>query len=309
MKKKHLPVLLQEIIDFVPSKKEISVIDCTTGLGGHLINIVQKSCTQSRFLAFDQDKNNLDFAKNRLKSYKNQLIFVHSNFKNLLQYARNHEFENSDFILLDLGLSSPHVDEAERGFSFKKNGPLDMRFNQETGLTAAEIINQSSFSDLCQIFRQYGELNTAPRIAKAISSAREENKIKTTLELAEIIKKSFPENKHNKILTLVFQALRIEVNDELTVLKQVLDDAISLLAPQGRIAVISYHSLEDRIVKQSFRYWSADCHCNKKSPICTCHFQPQLKIITSKAIVPTETEQETNPRSRSAKLRVAEKYT
>jgi 16S rRNA (cytosine1402-N4)-methyltransferase len=303
----HTPVLLQEILANLPSIKIKTLIDCTLGLGGHLKTLIQNLCSDVQVLAFDQDQNNLSVAKERLIDYSSSIHFINDNFQNLVKYARKYNFDKVDLILLDLGLSSPQVDQASRGFSFSQDGPLDMRFNKNQNLTAADILNQYSEKQLAAILWRYGEIKKANKLAQTIYRVRNIKPVTTTLDLAAILKDFFPENQLKKALPCVFQAFRIAVNDELRVLKEVLPSAIDLLKPGGRIMVISYHSLEDRIVKETFKYFSADCHCDKNNPVCICHFQPSIKIITKKPITPAPEEIIKNPRGRSAKLRIAEK--
>jgi 16S rRNA (cytosine1402-N4)-methyltransferase len=246
------------------------------------------------------DKNNIKIAKERLSKVKNEIFYIHSDFRYLVKYARENDFTDIDFILYDLGLSSPHLDNAENGFSFKKDGPLDMRFDKMQELTAQKIVNEYSEEEIAKIIKEYGEIRIARKLASRICEIRKRKKIRTTAELAEIIGSL-------KIMPQVFQALRIAVNDELRSLTVSLNDAVQLLKPGGRIAVISYHSLEDRIVKNVMNYYSKSCICPKEKIICDCEERRILKILNRKPIRPGEEEIELNPRSRSAKLRVAEK--
>lgn len=305
----HDPVLLPEILENVPLNQAKVVIDCTTGLGGHLSALAQKTSPTCKLLALDQDEKHLAIAKTRLGPLADKCVFIHKNFVHLLECARMADGVPADIILYDLGLASPHVDRAERGFSYKKDGPLDMRFDQSAHIpTAKDLVNTLSEKELADIFFHYGEERRSRPVARKICDHRHQAPIESTQDMREIIESLSPIPKErNQMLKRVFQALRIAVNDELEVLKQSLIDAISILAPGGRIAVISYHSLEDRIVKQTFKSVDNTCHCPIEIPICECEDRQLLKIITRKPILPSPQEIEDNPRSRSAKLRIAEK--
>ena len=304
----HTPVLLQEIIDLLNLRAEMHVIDCTLGLGGHSLEILRKIGSRGKLLAFDQDANNLKLAKEKLKAFSRQTTFVHANFENLEKIAKKHKFQPVHVILFDLGLSSPHVDDPERGFSFREDGPLDMRYDQSQQLTAQKVINRCSEVKLADILYHYGDETRARVIAKKIVAVRKKKPITSTLELVNVIGSTLIKHKQ-KIhpATRTFQALRIYVNRELEVLEDTLDQAINLLDPGGRIAVISYHSLEDRIVKNKLRYYTKTCICPKELPICQCNFKKKLYILTKKPIIPSGIEVQKNPRARSAKLRVAER--
>lgn len=305
----HIPVLLDEILDLVPLHKAELIIDCTVGLGGHLEAFAQKTSTKARLIALDQDKEHLLYAQKRLGQNAEKSLFIHTNFVNLLQCAKANEIAEADMIFFDLGLASPHVDDPNRGFSYQSEGPLDMRFDiSDSKTTAADILNSSSEDQLKRIIYRYGEENSAPRIAKAIVTKRLEKEFKTTTDLKKLITEmtSHPA-RQNQLLKRVFQALRIEVNKELDVLTQALEDAISLLSKDGYLVVISYHSLEDRIVKQLFKKYENRCHCPKEIPICQCKDQQKLKIVTKRPVVASQQEIADNPRSRSAKLRIAQK--
>ena len=319
----HHPVLLHETLDLLNLEANTQIIDGTLGLGGHSLEILKKLGPKGKILAFDQDERNLKVAKERLKKYEKQVIFAHDNFENLLKQAKKHQFK-PDAILLDLGLSSPHIEDPERGFSFMKDGPLDMRFDKRQELTAYQVINSTPEKELADIIYQYGEERQSRKIARRIVEARKRKKIETTTELAEIIegKRKAGSGKRKELTTyrlpptarkgihpatLTFQALRIYVNRELEVLEKVLEDSLSLLQPGGRLVVISYHSLEDRIVKNFFKHQTKNCICPKELPICQCNFKKTLYILTRKPIIPNRVEVSENPRSRSAKLRAAER--
>ena len=281
-------------------------MDCTLGLGGHSEKLLEKVGSKGKLIAFEADEENLKKAKERLKKHKNQITFIHKNFVHLQRETESRNITNIKCILFDLGLSSTQLDSGNKGFSFKEDGPLDMRFDKSGGITAEEVLRKYSVKKLEQIFREYGEERYARRIAELIKNGPP---IKTAKELADLIDYNTPRHKKNRIhpATRVFQALRIEVNDELNVLKTALEQAINVLAKGGRLIVISYHSLEDRIVKRTFKTATRECICPIEIPVCVCNHVPDLKILTKKPITPDEDEIRTNPRARSAKMRVAEK--
>lgn len=302
----HTPVLLSTTLDLLNLEANKHVIDGTLGLGGHSLEILKKIGPKGKLMAFDADERNLEEAKKRLAKYSKQILFIHDNFENMAEHARKHKFQ-PDAILLDLGLSSPHLDEAERGFAFLKEGPLDMRYDKRQRLTAEIVVNSTPERELADIIFQFGEERRSRRIARAIVEARKKARIRTTLELAKIIGKAIPRTGKIHPATLTFQALRIYVNHELEALTKALHNSLYLLKKGGRIAVISYHSLEDRIVKNFFRDQTRNCICPKELPICQCKFEKMLYILTRKPIIPKGIEVSQNPRSRSAKLRVAER--
>ena len=302
----HTPVLLSETLDLLNLEANKHVIDGTLGFGGHSLEILKKIGPKGKLMAFDQDERNLEEAKKRLKKYEKQVLFIHDNFENLAEVASKHNFQ-PDAILLDLGLSSPHIDDPERGFSFQKEGPLDMRFDKRQKLTAEAVVNSYSEKDLADIIFHYGEERKSRLIARVIVQARKKAPIKTTTQLAEIIGKAIRSKGRIHPATLTFQALRIYVNRELEVLEKVLEQAIKLLKKGGRLVVISYHSLEDRMVKNFFRNQTRNCICPKELLICQCNFQKKLYILTRKPIISDGIEVSHNPRSRSAKLRAAER--
>ncbi|MBU0728079.1 16S rRNA (cytosine(1402)-N(4))-methyltransferase RsmH [Patescibacteria group bacterium] len=304
---KHTPVLLNESIDHLNLRAGKTIVDCTLGLGGHSEEILKKIGKNGKLIAFEQDEENLKLAKKRLKKYEKQITYVHENFENLRSQISELGLDLVDGILFDLGLSSPHVDDAQRGFSFKNDGPLDMRFDKRQKLTAEQVVNKTKEKDLADIIFHYGEDRKSRIIARKIVEARKQKPIKTTSELAELIKSTIRSRSKLHPATQTFQALRIYVNRELEVLELALDQAINLLKPKGRLVIISYHSLEDRIVKKKFRYYTQDCICPKELPVCQCNFQKKLYILTKKPIIPTGIEATTNPRARSAKMRVCER--
>ncbi len=307
----HTPVLLAETLDLLNLKVNTNVIDGTLGLGGHSLEILKAIGPKGKLMAFDQDERNMDQAKKRLADYSGQVIYVHDNFENIAAQAKKHAFR-ARAILLDLGLSSPHIDDPERGFSLKKDGPLDMRFDPRQSLTAQQVINSYGEKELADIIYHYGDERRSRPIARAIVEARKKESVTRTTQLAEIIanasrKKNKPGKKQGiHPATLTFQALRIFVNRELEVLERVLKDALSLLEKGGRLVVISYHSLEDRMVKNFFRDQTKNCICPKELPICQCNFEKTLYILTKRPIIPNELEVSQNPRARSAKLRAIE---
>jgi 16S rRNA (cytosine1402-N4)-methyltransferase len=308
----HKPVLLDETIDLLNLREGMNVVDCTLGLGGHSLEILKRIGAKGKLMAFDQDSENLEKAKNfinskhEIRNSKN-IIFVNSNFENLKSEIKNHKFPAPDAILFDLGLSSPHVDNAERGFSFHRDGPLDMRYDRTQKLTAEKVVNTYSEEKLADIIYHCGEEKRARIIAKKIIHVRKTKPITSTLQLVRVIASTLHHKSKIHPATLTFQALRIYVNRELEVLESALHQAIDILKPKGRIAVISYHSLEDRIVKNTFRYYTKDCICPKELPVCQCNFKKKLYLLTKKPIIPSGIEVQANPRARSAKLRVAER--
>ena len=287
---KHIPVLLKEVIDLLNVRDGKTYVDCTLGGGGHTEALLQKSQFQNpkyKIIGIDADHQALEAAKERLSQYEN-VEFVHDNFRNLKKILS----QKVDGILLDLGVSSYQIDEACRGFSLQKDGPLDMRMDQSLKLTAKTIVNEYSQDSLGKIFKDFGEERFWRRIAKAILVKRFTSQIKTTFELKQIIEKAIPTWKKRESVTRIFQALRIAVNEELASLKIALQDAVDLLNPGGRIVVISYHSLEDRLAKHAFR---------------EAKEAKTLKILTKKPLKPLDEEISLNPRARSAKLRAGEK--
>jgi len=307
----HTPVLNKAVEKYLPVLKGEAVIDCTLGLGGHSELFLKNIGKKGTLVAFELDEKNLEIANNRLNDIKNKnkILFIHKNFAHLKEEVEERGISNVKLIFFDLGLSSPQVDEAERGFSFLKEGPLDMRFNKNQALTAEMIIHTYSEKQLADIIYEYGEERMSRKYARII---KENLPIKSTIELAELIASSAPKPSKGKKskkhpATQVFQALRIEVNNEMESLKVALKDAIDILEPGGRLIVISYHSLEDRITKNIIRTESKECLCPPEIIICQCNHKPQVKIITKKPIIPDEEEIQENPRARSAKMRVAEK--
>ena len=305
----HVSVLLNECLEGLNIKENGIYVDGTLGGAGHSSEILKRLSKEGRLIGIDQDTDALKAAKERLKDYSN-VTFVHSNFSNIDNVLNNLNIDGVDGILMDLGVSSYQLDEGERGFSYMKDAPLDMRMNRENDFSAYNVVNEYSEEDLYRIIRDYGEEKFAKRIASFIVENRQEKNIETTLELVEIIKNAIPakarrEGPHPAKRT--FQAIRIEVNSELSILNKTIEDGVEKLNKGGRMAIITFHSLEDRIVKNKFRDLAVSCRCPKEFPVCVCGEKAKVKIISRKAIEPTKEEVEINPRSRSAKLRVIEK--
>ena len=303
----HTSVLLTELVDAIninPDKQNI-IVDCTLWLAGHASEVIKKMNPDDIFVGFDADERNLVLAKERLDKLKThtKIVLIHSNFENLSSKLKEHGIESVTGIYYDLWVSSMHFDQADRWFSLRLEGPLDMRFDTRSGKTAADILNYYEEKDLFQIFKEYGEEPHARKIAARVITARKEKKFQTTWDLTDFLDTQI--NSHIKTKTRVFQALRIEVNGELETLKKSLSQAISLLESGWNIFVISFHSLEDRIVKQTFKKETRDCICS--DIICTCHHTASLKLLSKKPILPSEIEQKENSRSRSAKARLAQK--
>ena len=305
----HISVLLQECLDGLAIKPDGIYVDGTLGGAGHSSQIA-KRLTTGRLIGIDRDPVALAAAGERLKPYADRVTLVHSNFCQIKQVLADLHIDGVDGILLDLGVSSPQLDDAQRGFSYMHDAPLDMRMNNQDSLSAYDVVNTWSQEQLQKILYGYGEERYAPRIAAAICRRREEQPIATTLELVDVIRSAMPpaalrEKQHPAKRT--FQAIRIAVNDELGSVEQVMEDAIPLLKRGGRLAVITFHSLEDRIVKSAMAEAAKGCTCPPRLPVCVCGNTPKVKLISRKPIVATEEELEVNPRSRSAKLRVCEK--
>jgi 16S rRNA (cytosine1402-N4)-methyltransferase len=302
----HIPVLLNEVLDGLRVRPGGRYIDATVGGGGHTAEILSASSPDGRVLGLDRDPGALEMAGARLASYAGRVVLVHSSYTRLAAIAPERGFFPADGVLFDLGLSSIQLADPDRGFSFARDGPLDMRFDSTTsGQTAADLVNYLSSEELANLIYRYGEERRSRRIAEAIVAARP---IHTTGGLASVIERAVGRRRrHIHPATLTFQALRIAVNDELAALEETLPQAVEVLAPGGRLVVISFHSLEDRIVKQFIRRESRDCICPPELPICTCDHRATLRTITRKPMRPTQEEVAANPRSRSARLRVAEK--
>ena len=305
----HVSVLLEECIDGLNIKPDGIYVDGTLGGAGHSSRIAAK-LTTGRLIGIDRDPVALKVAGERLAPFGDRVTLVHSNFCEIKQVLRDLNIQGVDGILLDLGVSSPQLDDGSRGFSYMADAPLDMRMNNEDALTAHTVVNTWSQEELKRILFTYGEERYAPKIAAAICRRREEKPIETTLELVDVIRSAMPaaalrEKQHPAKRS--FQAIRIAVNDELGSVEKVMEDAIPVLNPGGRLAIITFHSLEDRIVKQGMADAAKGCTCPPNFPVCVCGNKPKVKIISRKPIVSGEEELEINPRARSAKLRVCEK--
>ena len=306
---RHVSVLLQECLDGLDIKPDGIYVDGTLGGAGHSSQIAAR-LTAGRLIGIDRDPVALEAAGERLKPFGNRVTLVHSNFCEIKQVLQDLDIPGVDGILLDLGVSSPQLDDGARGFSYMADAPLDMRMNSQDSLNAEIVVNTWSQEELKRILYTYGEERYAPQIAGAICRRREEKPIKTTMELVDIIRSAMPpaalrEKQHPAKRS--FQAIRIAVNDELGSVEKVMEDAIPLLNKGGRLAVITFHSLEDRIVKTAMAAASKGCTCPPNFPVCVCGKKPQVRLVSRKPIVATEEELEVNPRSRSAKLRVCEK--
>jgi 16S rRNA (cytosine1402-N4)-methyltransferase len=300
----HVSVLYQQIITVLRPKSSGFYVDGTVGAGGHAWGILNASSPDGMLIGLDVDQNALEIARGRLSDFADRVRLIHSSYTALTSVLLASSWDHVDGILIDLGVSSMQIDSPERGFSFLKDGPLDMRFDPSQSVSAADIVNKNSEEDLANILWQYGEEQHSRRIARAIVNARP---FHTTLELANLIAKNAGKSGKIHPATRSFQAFRIAVNRELTSLSDFLPKAIQALVPGGRLAVIAFHSLEDRIVKQFFRLESRDCICPPEQPVCTCNHKASIIEITRRPIEAEEDEKKQNPRSRSAKLRVAEK--
>ena len=299
----HIPVLLQPILQYLTPAER--VIDGTLGAGGHTRALLDAGVAE--VLSLDLDPMALEIARANLQAYAGRAHIVHASYWDMVEQAHNIGWSAVDGILLDVGVSSMQLDRPERGFAFMKEGPLDMRFDPSGGgISAADLVNEADEAELANLFYKYGEEPQGRRLAHGIVAARP---YQTTLQLASTIERITPRRKGDKIhpATRVFQALRIAVNDELAGLERVLPKAIDLLRPGGRLVVISFHSLEDRIVKQAFKLASTDCICPPNVPICVCGHHASVSLVTRKPLIADDAEIAQNPRSRSAKLRVVEK--
>ena len=305
----HVSVLLEECIDGLNIKPDGIYVDGTLGGAGHSSQIA-KRLTTGTLIGIDRDPVALKAAGERLAPYGDRVKLIHSNFCEIKQVLENLNIEGVDGILLDLGVSSPQLDDGSRGFSYMADAPLDMRMNNEDPITAADVVNTWSQEELKRILYDYGEERYAPRIAEAICRRRAEKPIETTLELVDIIRGAMPaaalrEKQHPAKRS--FQAIRIAVNDELGSVEKVMRDAIPCLNPGGRLAIITFHSLEDRIVKNGMAAAAKGCTCPPSFPVCVCGKKPKVKLISRKPITSTQEELDRNPRARSAKLRICEK--
>ena len=307
MEFRHIPVMLHECIDGLNIRPDGIYVDGTAGGAGHSCAIAEKLGEKGRLISFDRDPDAVAAAAERLSAFPNAMV-VHSNYSDMKSVLHNLGISAVDGVLMDLGVSSFQLDEASRGFSYHSDAPLDMRMSRE-GLSAADIVNTFSEQQLAKIIFEYGEEKFSRRIASNIVRAREKAPVNTTLQLADIIRESVPQKarREKNPCKKTFQAIRIAVNGELDHLSKGLDEAFHCLKPGGRILVITFHSLEDRMVKRCFQRLQNPCTCPPKAPICTCGKKPQVRVLAKGAVPPTEEEVARNPRARSAKLRVAEK--
>ena len=306
----HLPVLYSEVMDALAVKPDGTYLDGTLGGGGHSEGICQRLSENGTLIGVDRDKDALNAAEKRLQPYKNNKIFVQSNYADVKLILREQGIAGLDGALLDLGVSSFQLDNPERGFSYMHDAPLDMRMNADDSFTAEDVVNGYSEAELTKIIKDYGEERWAARIAQFIVKARKDKRLTSTYELVDVIKAAIPakarrEGPHPAKRT--FQAIRIEVNDELGQLERSINDFIDVLNPGGRLAVISFHSLEDRIIKEAFKKRLDPCTCPPEFPVCVCGRVADVKKVTGKPVTASEEELEQNPRARSAKLRVLEK--
>lgn len=305
----HKAVLLNEAVEYLNIKEDGIYFDGTLGRAGHSSEILKYLSEKGKLIAVDRDIAAVEAVEKKFSSNKS-LILEHSNFQDFDKVFKKLGIEAVDGMLFDLGVSSPQLDNAERGFSYQKDGPLDMRMNQNQSLTAADIVNNYSQVELEKIIEEFGEENWAARIAEFIVKMREDKKIESTQDLVDVIKAAVPKGARRSgghPARRTFQALRIATNNELKQLENLIDKAVSYLNSGGRLVIISFHSLEDRIVKHSFRELAKDCVCPPDFPICVCDKKAEVKVLTRSPIQASKEEKESNPRSRSAKLRAAEK--
>ena len=304
MEFKHEPIMLNECIENLNIKRDGIYVDGTLGGAGHSSKIVEK-LDGGLLVGIDRDEEAIEASKKRLAAYTN-VKYLHGRHEDIVEHLQGLGIDKIDGVLLDLGISSYQIDEGTRGFSYTKDAELDMRMDQTQTLSAKDIVNDYTVQELENIFRSYGEEKFSKRIAERIVTERKIKKINTTYELADIVRSAVPKDAVNSFKR-IFQALRIEVNGELKELKKAIFDIVSVLNPGGRICIITFHSLEDRIVKEAFLELQGRCTCPKDFPKCVCGFKSYGKVITRKPIVPSEEEMERNPRSKSAKLRVFER--
>lgn len=310
MEFRHTPVMAREVVEYLGCRDRATYVDGTLGGGGHTIEILKASGPTGRVIGIDRDKAAIEAASKALAEYGGRVVLVRGNFRDLPTILAGLNAGPVDGIVLDLGVSSYQLDSPERGFSFRFDSPLDMRMDSGAALTARDLVNTLDARELTRIFREYGEEREAGRIARAIVRAREAAPVETTGDLVRIIEETIPKRFQPKNIhpaTRVFQALRIAVNDELESVEQGIKGGIESLEKGGRMVVISFHSLEDRIVKNAFRESSTGCVCPPRVPICVCGKVPVTRVLTKKAVIPSDEEAAKNPRSRSAKLRAVEK--
>lgn len=303
----HKPVLFDEVMENIISEGDAVYVDCTLGGGGHTEGMLERSSSESKVIGIDQDKEAINFAKERLKKYGNKIEIFQDNFRNLdtVIYLAGHN--KVDRILMDIGVSSNQLDNLERGFSYRYDAKLDMRMDRNLKISAYEVVNDFSEKEIADIIYKYGEEPKSRKIAKNIVEYRKNKKIETTLELSEIIIKSIGKSMKKHPSKRTFQAIRIFVNKELEVLEEALDKAVNLLNNNGKLLVITFHSLEDRMVKEKFREYENPCTCPPEIPVCVCNKKSLGKVITKKPIIAKESELNENNRAHSAKLRIFER--
>jgi 16S rRNA (cytosine1402-N4)-methyltransferase len=307
MEFKHISVLLDETIENLDVKPDGIYVDGTLGGAGHAYEVCKKLSDKGKFIGIDQDEEAIAVSAKRLEEFGKKVTVVKSNYVHMKQVLEEQGIQKVDGIVLDLGVSSYQLDNSERGFSYMEDAPLDMRMDREQPITAKDIVNRYPEAELVRIIRDYGEERFAKSIARNIVKERERKELETTGELVDIIRSSMPAKARNgkgHPAKRTFQAIRIECNQELEVLREALDDMVDMLNEDGRICIITFHSLEDRMVKTSFRKAENPCTCPPDFPVCICGKKPKGKVITRKPILPSEEEMERNPRSKSAKLRV-----
>lgn len=306
----HYPVLFEEVMEGLSVLPDGVYVDCTAGGGGHSSGIACRLSEKGRLIAIDRDAEAISAAKDRLRPYSDRVFLFHSNFSSVRSVIGSLNIEGINGALIDLGVSSYQLDTASRGFSYMQNAPLDMRMDKDSSLSAYDVVNSYDEAKIRKVLFEYGEESFAPKIASAIVKSRSEKPIETTFELVDVIKKALPAkalNGGHHPAKKSFQAIRIEVNGELDVIAPTLEELVGMLKKGGRLAVITFHSLEDRIVKKTFATLCAGCICPPDFPACVCGRKPVVRLVNKKPILPSARELEENPRSRSAKLRIVEK--
>jgi 16S rRNA (cytosine1402-N4)-methyltransferase len=306
----HIPVMLGPVIELLKCRPGGIYVDGTVGGGGYARSMLEESAAEGVVVGMDWDGEAIERVRERLGSYGTRLILEKADFADIRRVLLKHGIREVDGIVVDLGVSSYQLEEAQRGFSFAKEGPLDMRMNRNSAQTAADLVNSLPERELADLIYKYGEERLSRRIARAISEARRKGRIESTRELAELIRKVVPRTRDSFRIhpaTRTFQALRIAVNREIDSLESFLPEALEVLKPGGRLCAVAFHSLEDRIIKEAFRNWARSCRCLRGRAACECEGRPLVRLLTKKVLRPSPDEIERNPRSRSAKLRAAEK--
>ncbi len=307
---KHLPVMLGPVIELLNCRPDGVYVDCTIGGGGYVQAIIERSAPGGVVLGLDWDWEAIERVRERLGGYTGRIILERANFADIRQALRSHGFEFADGIVADLGVSSYQLQDPARGFSFMQEGPLDMRMNRDLPTTAADLVNRLPERELADLIYRYGEERRSRRIARMIVEHRKGHPFTTTRELSELVRRAVPASRDSARIhpaTRTFQALRIAVNGELESLERLLPEALRVLRPGGRVCIVAFHSLEDRIVKETFRNWARSCRCPRERAACACEGRPLVRMVTRKALRPSPEEVERNPRARSARLRSVEK--